>query len=235
MRLGYFLSLISGPNVEGWVFLQDEWLEKAEDDDPTAWQTLEQNFRNDFNDYAGPEIAQLAIDKLRMKKGNVDQYIADFERLARRAGYNVDDPSNLRLFAGGLPSQLAESCIGHEDPKTFEQWTKAAQRQQKKWLDKQSFRKEVSHLSQPSSDPTRGQFFWRRRDEGNAQGQSGRAPTRHSTSRDPNVMNTSATVRKAMTDAEKQKCRQEGRCFECSQQGHFARDCRKKRLGNDGP
>jgi Zinc knuckle len=44
-------------------------------------------------------------------------------------------------------------------------------------------------------------------------------------------MDTSVTVRKAMTDAEEQKYRQEGRCFECSEQGHFARNCRKKKTG----
>jgi hypothetical protein len=42
-------------------------------------------------------------------------------------------------------------------------------------------------------------------------------------------MDTSTTLRKAMTDAEKQKVAKEGRCFECSQQGHFALDCRKKK------
>jgi hypothetical protein len=36
-------------------------------------------------------------------------------------------------------------------------------------------------------------------------------------------------VRKATTDAEKQKHRQEGRCFECSQQGHLAWNCLLKR------
>jgi hypothetical protein len=38
-----------------------------------------------------------------------------------------------------------------------------------------------------------------------------------------------STMRKAMTDAEKQKHRQEGRCFECSQQGHLSQNCLLKR------
>jgi len=39
-------------------------------------------------------------------------------------------------------------------------------------------------------------------------------------------------IRKATTEVEKQKHRQEGRCFECSLQGHIARNCpqRKQRL-----
>jgi hypothetical protein len=46
-KSAYFLSLMSSPSVEEWVFPQDVWLEKAEDD-PTAWQTLEPKFKNDF-------------------------------------------------------------------------------------------------------------------------------------------------------------------------------------------
>jgi DNA-binding GntR family transcriptional regulator len=105
----YFLLLIHGEMVEWWVQCQDEWLEKVEDDDPTAWQVLEQKFKTDFFDYAGDVIAQQQIRKLRMKDGNGDKYIADFKELARRA----------------------------EDPKTSEQWAKAAQQQQKNWLEKQ--------------------------------------------------------------------------------------------------
>jgi zinc knuckle protein len=45
---------------------------------------------------------------------------------------------------------------------------------------------------------------------------------------DPDAMDVS-TARKAMTEAEKQKHRQEGRCFECSQQGHLARNCPLKK------
>jgi hypothetical protein len=38
-----------------------------------------------------------------------------------------------------------------------------------------------------------------------------------------------STAQKAITDAEKQKHQQEGRCFECSQQGHLAWNCPLKR------
>jgi hypothetical protein len=38
-------------------------------------------------------------------------------------------------------------------------------------------------------------------------------------------MDTSAVVHKAMTEAEKEKCKREGRCFECGKQGHLTRNC----------
>jgi Zinc knuckle len=42
-------------------------------------------------------------------------------------------------------------------------------------------------------------------------------------------MDTSATARKAKTEAEKEKHRLEGRCYECSKQGHVARNCPNKK------
>ena len=45
-------------------------------------------------------------------------------------------------------------------------------------------------------------------------------------------MDTSATARKAVTEAEKAKHKEQGRCFECSKQGHIAQNCpdRKARI-----
>ena len=39
------------------------------------------------------------------------------ELLARRAGMKLDDPANLRMFAQGLPQELAEQCILSREPR----------------------------------------------------------------------------------------------------------------------
>ena len=42
-------------------------------------------------------------------------------------------------------------------------------------------------------------------------------------------MDTSAMIRKAMTDKEKQEYHTARQCFECRRQGHLARDCPNKK------
>jgi hypothetical protein len=116
-RCSYFLSLIRGPKVKGWTRVQNDWLDLAHEDPTilpwgmTAWQVLERKFHNAFVDYTEHEQAQDEIRKLKMKDGKVDQYIAQFTQLAHRGGLDPNEPSNLRLFARGLPQKLAEVCI----------------------------------------------------------------------------------------------------------------------------
>jgi hypothetical protein len=87
-RCAYFLSLIEGPNVEGWLMAQDEWLDKVERDPSilpflmTEWDVMEQEFKKAFIDYAVQERAAEELTKLKMKDGNIDEYISQFRKLA---------------------------------------------------------------------------------------------------------------------------------------------------------
>jgi hypothetical protein len=185
-----------------------------------AWDALEAEFKWAFVDYTEHERAQDELRKLKMKDNNVDEYIAAFQLLGYRVNMNLDDPSALRLFARGLPRGLADACIDNDSPENFEQWTNAAQRQHRNWLRKQAIHQDYAS-PRPQQGSNRGQFFWRCPNQsGNIQPARPRLPPR-----DPNAMDTSAVVRKATTESEKEKYRKEGRCFECSKQGHMVRDC----------
>jgi len=70
--------------------------------------------------------------------------------------------SNFReAFVDYAESELADACIDKETPETFEQWTKAAQRQHKNGLKKRSIREsyktvqgteEKNQLKRPEED-----------------------------------------------------------------------------------
>jgi len=101
----YFMSLIDAPKVAAWAERSYDWLDQIKADPTmlppgmTAWQALEDKFRRAFVDYAEVGRVLDELEKLRMTKGRVDEYIAEFERLAHRIGANLDDPTNLRTFA----------------------------------------------------------------------------------------------------------------------------------------
>jgi Retrotransposon gag protein len=143
-KCAYFLSLIGGPKVDGWVQRNYDWPDKVKRDTShlrvpfgmTPWEALEADFKRSFIDPAEHKRAQDELRKLKMKEGNVDEYIATFELLTHRAGMDLDDPTALRLFARRLPRNLADSCI--ENPENFEQWVKAAQQHQRNRLRKPS-------------------------------------------------------------------------------------------------
>jgi zinc knuckle protein len=164
-----------------------------------------------------------------MKEGNIDQYIADFSLLAMDAQVDPNEPMVLLLFYQGLPQRLVKKCIELDSPNNFTSWTKAAQRNQQNWILTQALRRKGGKppaTPWPGNPPPSRTFPWNNR----GQGQQGAAwPARpRLPPADPDAMDVS-TARKAMTEAEKQKHWQEGRCFKCSQQEHLARNCPLKK------
>ncbi len=168
----YFLALFEGSKVEGWCKRQYAWLDKVEANPHilphgmTAWDALEQDFQHSFINYVVHEKAHDDLRKLKMSRGNIDQYIADFEFLAQRAGIGVNDPTAIRLFSEGMPFSLAKSCIKLEQPKSFKQWAKAAQAQQRNYILIQGLKRSKDRSSTAKTplaqNTTCNPFFWRR-------------------------------------------------------------------------
>ena len=166
----YFLALFEGSKVEGWCERQYAWLDKVEANPHilshgmTAWDALKQDFRHSFIDYAVHKKAHDDLRKLKMSGGNVNQYIADFEFLAQHARIDVNNPTAIRLFSEGMPFSLAKSCIKLEQPKSFEQWAKAAQAQQRNYILIQGLKrsKDGSTMTRPppAQNTARNPFFW---------------------------------------------------------------------------
>ncbi len=164
------------------------------------------------------------MHKLKMKEGNIDQYIADFQLLAMDANVDLNEPTVLQLFYFGLPTPLADKCIYIDSPQDFDSWAKAAQKNQQGWILSQTLRRKLG-ANPPTprqNNPTQGKTFpWNR-------GKRGQANPCCAPPFNPNAMDVDA-VRKATTEAKKQKHRQEGRCFECSLQGHIAQNCPQRK------
>jgi len=243
----YFMSLLDGEKVNGWVDMAFNWLEEIEADPSlidrfsNPWKMMEEKFKVSFTDYAERERAQDQLGKLRMTGDNLDEYLAAFETLGSRAELNPDDPSNLHTFAQGLPCQLADACLAMENPDTYAQWRAAAQRQQVIYLKKKALHSEYGTRNparNASQNPQQKQntgWIWRR-SGGNSnpnnqnwrrQGNRAQPPRPRLPPRNEDAMDLSV-IRKATTDKEKEEYRRTGRCFQCGKQGHLARDCPSK-------
>ena len=74
-----------------------------------------------------------------MERGNLNGYINKFKWLARLTGYGLDTPFVLDKFGRGLvPGLYAAIVNGPDDPITWTDWVRLAQRYQQKYLLVQS-------------------------------------------------------------------------------------------------
>jgi len=242
----YFLSLLEGPKCEGWVDAADRWLCHIIEDPSmiprrsNAWLELEKRFKEAFSDYAKCERAQDELKKLKMKNDNLDEYLAAFETQALHADIDMNDHTNLRTFALGLPQSLTDACIKMENPETYEQWRATVQRQQKIYLKTKSLHSEYgtfnNHTQGQGQRQTSG-WVWCRPGGNNpgSNNQNWRRPGNRAPPwpclppRDDNAMDTSAVIRKATNDKEHKEYRKTGRCFKCGKQGHLVHDCPSKK------
>ena len=92
------------------------------------------SFNTVFTDTMILQKAKAEFRSLKMEKGELDTYIAKFERLARLADYNLQDQMVLNRYGSGLNLGLFTSIINNTDPHTWLNWTRAAQKYQQKYL-----------------------------------------------------------------------------------------------------
>src|SRR3984885_10090246 len=172
-----------------------DWLDEVNDDpdmlpyNRTAWQVIEAEYKKAFVDYTEKEKANEELRRLRMKDENVDAYIAQFRQLAHRGKQRLDEPETQRMFAMGLPGQLRDNCNLINDPRTFDEWAQAAQRNHQIWLRQKSMKPEPN-VPQKLKPLTK--FHWEnnKNNQNSTPKKTGGLP-RQFNQRDPNAMDTS--------------------------------------------
>ena len=95
-----------------------------------VYEDFEEEFIKSWTDTNKPYRAAAELDKLRMQHDNIDEYITKFTELARKVLYHEDDPAVLEKFKSGLPLELLEPCMHHDDPRTWKAWTRSARARQ---------------------------------------------------------------------------------------------------------
>ena len=159
--------------------------------------------------------AKAEFQTIKMEGGELDTYIARFERLARIARYDLQNQMVLNQFGSGLTSGLYIAIVNSPDePRNWTEWTRAAQKYQQKYLLIRSNlgMRNPKDLKMCKKPQTLEQW---------------KAAWRKPTNRDPDTMDTTpgrARVRKIDAD-ERTELMKAGKCFTCKKQGHLSRDC----------
>jgi hypothetical protein len=96
----------------------------------TIYNDFEFAFIESWTDTNEPYRAAAKLDQLRMQDNDIDTYITVFAKLARKALYHEDDPAVLEKFKSGLPLDLLEPCMHHDDPRNWDAWTQSARKRQ---------------------------------------------------------------------------------------------------------
>ena len=99
------LTLIKGPQVNGWVegILEGlEQLHPINNNIEYTYTNFLSQFESQFADSTKQEVAQASLDRLAFHFPNIDQYISDFKMLARKARYTIGSRELMNMFLKGL-------------------------------------------------------------------------------------------------------------------------------------
>jgi Retrotransposon gag protein len=112
-RLALTLTLIKGPLVAAWTKDMGAFFDTLTpvDDVPDLWDQFLDEFARQFQDTQKAERAHVKLQSLRMTWPNIDQYIADFEKLVREANYTIGNSETIQFFIAGLPRTVAEDVL----------------------------------------------------------------------------------------------------------------------------
>ena len=91
----------------------------------TVYDDFEDEFIESWTNTNEPYHASAELDKLRMNCDNIDTYITQFAKLARKVLYHKDDPAVLEKFKAGLLLELLEKCMHHDNPCSWDAWMRS--------------------------------------------------------------------------------------------------------------
>ena len=185
------------------------------DTDKWIWETMINDFAQNFQDIMSQQRAQKQLFELCMERGELDDYTSKYQQLCELAGHHEQTGMICDHYFQGLPKGLREAMISFKLTKHYQtlgDWIKGAIRQHSKYLTFQahfSSKKDTNQRFQNNQRPSKQQW------------QQGFA-------KNPNAMDLTpghTRARVALTDDERATLRQEGKCFKCRKKGHMSRDC----------
>ena len=122
-KINLALTLMHGKKVAGWVKNVGAALDELNpdtDDIDELWTTFLEEFAQQYTDTQAAERARVALESLRMKAPEINEYISKFEELCNKAGYTMGNTEVTYLFLKGLPKPILEDVVKGPQVGTYE-------------------------------------------------------------------------------------------------------------------
>ena len=211
-------------------------------DNQDSWDQFLDQFRAEYADTQRSERARTKIEELHMKNNQIDQYITDFISLANDANYHLEGESTKRTFVKGLGKFIAGEVYRRiPNPYTWQQVRDAA-RHATNWAGSlntifgataPSFKAQgQNNRPRTNNFPRRpGQFqspssYQQTYNSLNAPRSYNNVPVPMNVDRARQFRRGPARGNVAQTASRpNNQCRPPGKCFNCYEEGHFARNC----------
>jgi len=148
-RIALALSYIKGPCVDNWVAkTSDNTIRKVfgdlqvippiapiyTDNNENLWNEFVNEFSQAFADMAVAEQAYTDLSKLEMKGDKINEYIATFEHLLARAGWDQTAHRSIEMFKQGLQKGIHTSILQKDPlPVGIDQWQTATWKEVQRW------------------------------------------------------------------------------------------------------
>ncbi len=120
-KVALTLTFMQGPEVAEWTKGVRAWLlqftpaQNTED----LWNEFLVEFTLRFQDTQAHQKARTKLQILRMKMPEINAYVAEFEKLVRKANYTLGSPEMNQHFIAGLPQFITEDVLKDPEPTTY--------------------------------------------------------------------------------------------------------------------
>ena len=163
-----FFGYLRGPKMHLWIKKISAQLDRhicngGRDTDEWIWDTMINDFAQNFQDVMSKEKVEKKLFELRMEKGELDEYTSQFQQLAKLAGYYEQTGMICQRYFQGLPQGLQESMLAFEPTchyQMLDDWIEGAIHQHSKYLTYQAYfggRKNFNPRN-PNQCPTKQQW-----------------------------------------------------------------------------